>query len=316
MTLGAMGAAGAAGGLSGALSPETLFGVSYLDGDPDKIREAADRLDMIADAIDKHFQQAHESAQKVWQTSTDEAAAAFRRFWNDDYGKAVLMTSVKVRQAANACRAYAEVIETINYFIACYCAYSTMVMMWTIAYQPITWKLYQAIMRKQANLLISLSNKWVILLLPALATLAYWVTDSLLYPVGEVAIPLAFNTVAGIKTDMSGADVRSLDYNATAYRENFVANVAFNGVADGTAAVMRNIPGLKSLAAPITLPNGAELNTGSFIPRMAGSTAYSMTLDVQHGDNPLPGSETGLTEDQMYQKFIVHGTRSLIPRIR
>jgi hypothetical protein len=40
-----------------------------------------------------------------------------------------------------------------------------------------------------------------------------------------------------------------------------------------------------------------------------------MSLDAQHGDNPLPGTEHGLTEEEMYQKFIIHGTRSLIPRI-
>jgi hypothetical protein len=303
----------AGAGVAGALAPEFLFGVSYLEGDPDRIREAADVLDDIADAIDQHFQEANGAAEVVWQKSSDEAVDAFKTFWNEEYGPAVLAVSLKHRDAANACRAYADVIEKINHALNVLCWIMTVDIMFTIGYQVLTWKLFQAIMTRQAILLRLTAHRFVTLLLP---TFSYWVADSVAYATGEVVLPLGLNYLGGIKTDLSGNDVRSVDYNLTTFREHFVANMAFDGVADGTAALMAKVPGLRAVATNVPLPNGMTLNTGSFIPRMAASTTYSMALDAQHGDNPLPGSEHGLTEEEMYQKFLTHGTRSLIPRVR
>ncbi|TMR89203.1 hypothetical protein [Nonomuraea basaltis] len=303
----------AGAGLAGALAPEFLFGISYLEGDPDRIREAADVLDDIADAIDLHFRDANAAAEVVWKKSSDEAVDAFKVFWNDEYGPAVLAVSLKHRNAANACRAYADVIEKVNHALNVLCWIMTVDMMYTIGYQVFTWKLFQAIMKRQAILLKLTAHRFVILLLPSFS---YWVADSVAYATGEVVLPLGLNYLGGIKTDLSGNDVRSVDYNLTAFREHFVANMAFDGVADGTAALMAKVPGLRTVATHIPLPNGMALNTGSAVPRMAASITYSMTLDAQHGDNPLPGSEHGLTEEEMYQKFVIHGTRSLIPRVR
>lgn len=303
----------AGAGLAGALAPEFLFGVSYLEGDPDKIREAADVLDEIADAIDQHFREANAAAEIVWQKSSDEAVDAFKKFWSEEYGPAVFAVSMKHRDAANACRAYADVIEKINHALNVLCWIMTVDMMFTIGYQVLTWKLFQAIMKRQAILLRLTAHRFVTLLLP---TFSYWVADSVAYATGEVALPLGLNYLGGIKTDLSGNDVRSAGYNLTAFREHFVANMAFDAVADGGAALMSRVPGLRSVATNVPLSNGMALNTGSFVPRMAASTTYSMALDAQHGDNPLPGSEHGLTEEEMYQKFLIHGTRSLIPRIK
>ncbi|MGP3957455.1 WXG100-like domain-containing protein [Nonomuraea sp. 3N208] len=303
----------AGAGLAGALAPEFLFGISYLEGDPDRIREAADVLDEIADAVDQHFQEANAAAEVVWQKSSDEAVDEFKTFWNDVYGPAVLAVSLKYRDAANACRAYADVIEKVNHALKVLCWIMTVDMMFTIGYQVLTWKLFQAIMKRQAILLKVTARRFVILLLP---TFSYWVADSVAYATGEVVLPLALNYVGGIKTDLSGNDVRSVDYNLTTFREHFVANMAFDAVADAGSALMGKVPGLRTVATNIPLPNGMALNTGSVIPRMAASTTYSMVLDAQHGDNPLPGSEHGLTEEEMYQKFLIHGTRSLIPRAR
>jgi hypothetical protein len=305
------GVAGA--GLAGALAPEFLFGISYLEGDPDRIREAADVLDEIADAIDQHFQEANAAAEVVWQKSSDEAVDAFKTFWNEVYGPAVLAVSLKYRDAANACRAYADVIEKVNHALNVLCWIMTVDMMFTVGYQVLTWKLFQAIMKRKAILLKLTAHRFVMLLLP---TFSYWVADSVAYATGEVVLPLGLNYVGGIKTDLSGNDVRSLDYNLTTFREHFVANMAFDAVADGGMALMGKVPGLRTVAVNIPLPNGMALNTGNFIPRMAASTTYSMVLDAQHGDNPLPGAEHGLTEEEMYQKFLIHGTRSLIPRVR
>jgi hypothetical protein len=295
------GVAGA--GLAGALAPEFLFGISYLEGDPDRIREAADVLDEIADAIDQHFQEANAAAE----------VDAFKTFWNEVYGPAVLAVSLKYRDAANACRAYADVIEKVNHALNVLCWIMTVDMMFTVGYQVLTWKLFQAIMKRKAILLKLTAHRFVMLLLP---TFSYWVADSVAYATGEVVLPLGLNYVGGIKTDLSGNDVRSLDYNLTTFREHFVANMAFDAVADGGMALMGKVPGLRTVAVNIPLPNGMALNTGNFIPRMAASTTYSMVLDAQHGDNPLPGAEHGLTEEEMYQKFLIHGTRSLIPRVR
>ncbi|MEO3875656.1 hypothetical protein ABGB18_43320 [Nonomuraea sp. B12E4] len=303
----------AGAGLAGALAPEVLFGVSYLEGDPDQIREAADVLDAIADEIDLRFRQAHTAAEVVWRKSSGPAVDEFRKFWNEDYGQAVLAISLKHRNAANACRAYADVIEKINHALRVLCWIMTVDMMFTIGYQVLTWKLFQAIMKRQAILLRLTANRFVILLLP---TFSYWVADSVAYASGEVLLPLGLNYLGGIRTDLSGNDVRSVDHNLTTFRENFVANMAFDGVADGGAALMAKVPGLRTVGTHIPLPNGMTLNNGSFVPRLAGSTAYSMALDAQHGDNPLPGSEHGLTAEEMYQKFIIHGTRSFIPRAR
>ncbi|SDI54255.1 hypothetical protein [Nonomuraea jiangxiensis] len=303
----------AGAGVAGLLAPEFLFGISYLEGDPDKLREAADVLDGIADEIDRHFRQANAAAETVWEKSQDEAVDEFKRFWTEQYGPAVLAVSLKHRNAANACRAYADVIEKVNHALRVLCAILTVDMMFTIGYQVVTWKILQAIMKRQAILLRYTANRFVILLLP---TFAYYVADSAAYATGEVVLPLGLNTLGGIKTDLSGNDVRSADYNLTQFREHFVANMAFDGVADGTAALMAKVPGLRTIGTNIPLPNGMKLNNGSFVPRMVASTTYSMTMDAQHGDNPLPGSEHGLTEQEMYQKFLIHGTRSLIPRVK
>ncbi|SEH02899.1 hypothetical protein SAMN05444920_13111 [Nonomuraea solani] len=303
----------AGAGLAGALAPEVLFGVSFLDGDPDRIRAAADVLDDLADAIDLHFRDANAAAETVWKTSSDAAVDAFRRFWTEEFGPAVLAVSLKHRNAANACRAYADVIEKINHALKVLCWIMTVDMMFTIGYQVLTWKLFQAIMKRQALLLKITARRFVLLLLP---TFSYWVADSAAYATGQVALPLGLNLLGGIKTDLSGADVRSAGHNLTTFREHFVANMVFDGVADGGAALMAKVPGLRTVATAVPLPNGMTLNTGSFVPRMAASTSYSMAMDAQHGDNPLPGSEHGLTEEEMYQKFLIHGTRSLIPRVR
>ncbi|WP_188197050.1 WXG100-like domain-containing protein [Nonomuraea sp. SYSU D8015] len=303
----------AGAGLAGLLAPEFLFGVSYLEGDPDRIREAADVLDDIADAIDKHFREANAAAEAVWQKSSDQAVDEFKKFWNEEFGPAVLAVSLKHRDAANACRAYADVIEKINHALKVLCWIMTVDMMFTIGYQVLTWKLFQAIMKRQAILLRLTAHRFVTLLLP---TFSYWVADSVAYATGEVVLPLGLNYAGGIKTDQSGNDVRSAGYNLTAFREHFVANMAFDAVADGGMALTAKVPGLRTASTNIPLPNGMTLNNGSFIPRMAASTTYSMVLDAQHGDNPLPGSEHGLTKEEMYQKFLIHGTRSLIPRVR
>ncbi|GAA1698933.1 hypothetical protein GCM10009733_111690 [Nonomuraea maheshkhaliensis] len=308
VALGGMAGAGAAG----LLAPEFLFGISYLEGDPDKIREAADVLDEIADAVDKHFREANTAAEIVWTKSSGPAVEEFKKFWTQRYGPAVLAVSVKHRRAANACRAYADVIEKINHALRILCWIMTVDMMYTIGYQVFTWKLLQAIMKRQALLLRFTANRYVTMLLPMLT---YYVADSAAYATGEVLLSLGLNGAGGIKTDLQGNEVRSVEHNLKVFRENFVANVVFDGVIDGSAALMTKVPGLRTIATNVTLPNGTVLNTGNALPRLTASTAYSMTLDVQHGDNPLPGTEHGLTEQDMYQKFIVHGTRSLIPRL-
>ncbi|MFG1948418.1 hypothetical protein [Nonomuraea sp. NPDC048826] len=302
----------AGAGLAGALAPEVLFGISYLEGDPAMIRRAADVLDDMADAVDEHFREANEAAKTVWEKSADPAVDEFKKFWENEYGPAMLAISLKHRNAANACRAYADMIEKVNHALRVLCWILTVDMMYTIGYQVFTWKLFQAIMKRQAILLKLSAHRFVTMLLPMFA---YWVADSVAYATGEVVLPLALNQVGGIKTDLSGNDVRSAGYNLTAFREHFVANMAFNGVIDGSMALMAKVPGLRAVTTNVRLPNGKELNTGNFLPRLAASTTYSMTLDAQHGDNPLPGTEHGLTEQEMYQKFIVHGTRSLIPRL-
>ncbi|MGW4794431.1 hypothetical protein ACWEPC_18700 [Nonomuraea sp. NPDC004297] len=308
VALGGMAGAGAAG----ILAPEVLFGVSYLEGDPDQIRAAADVLDEIADAIDESFIAANAEAGIVWEKSSAPEVDAFKTFWNEQFGPAVLGISLKYRDMANACRAYADVIEKINHALRVLCWIMTVDMMFTIGYQVLTWKLLKMIMTRRALLLKVTANRFVLMLLPMFT---YYVADSLAYASGQVLLPLALNYVGGVKTDLSGNDVRSLDHNLTTLREHFVANMVFDGVADGLGALMSRVPGLRTVATNVTLPNGTVLNTGNFLPRLTASTAYSMTLDAQHGDNPLPGTEHGLTAEEMYQKFIIHGTRSLIPRI-
>ncbi|MEV5894875.1 hypothetical protein [Nonomuraea fuscirosea] len=308
VALGGMAGAGAAG----LLAPEFLFGVSYLEGDPDKIREAADVLDEIADAVDRHFREANTAAAVVWTKSSGPAVEEFKKFWTERYGPAVLAVSLKHRRAANACRAYADVIEKINHALRVLCWIMTVDMMYTIGYQVFTWKLLQAIMKRQALLLRFTARRYVTMLLPMFT---YYVADSASYATGEVLLPLGLNVAGGIKTDLQGNDVRSVGHNLTVFREHFVANMVFDGVIDGSAALMAKVPGLRTVATNLTLPNGTTLNTGNFLPRLTASTAYSMTLDAQHGDNPLPGTEHGLTEQDMYQKFIVHGSRSLMPRL-
>ncbi|MEV4087688.1 hypothetical protein ACGFJC_08565 [Nonomuraea fuscirosea] len=308
VALGGMAGAGAAG----LLAPEFLFGVSYLEGDPDKIRAAADVLDEIADAVDSHFGEANTAAAVVWTKSSGPAVEEFEKFWTKRYGPAVLAVSLKYRRAANACRAYADVIEKTNHALRVLCWILTVDMMYTIGYQVFTWKLFQAIMKRQALLLRFTAHRYVTMLLPMFT---YYVADSASYATGEVLLPLGLNVAGGIKTDLQGNDVRSVGHNLTVFRENFVANMVFDGVIDGGVALMAKVPGLRAVGTNLKLPNGTTLNTGNFLPRMTASTAYSMTLDAQHGDNPLPGTEHGLTEQDMYQKFIVHGSRSLIPRL-
>ncbi|WP_327104504.1 WXG100-like domain-containing protein [Nonomuraea glycinis] len=308
VALGGMAGAGAAG----ILAPEFLFGLSYLEGDPDKIREAADVLDDIADAIDTHFREANTAAAVVWTKSSGPAVDAFKKFWTKRYGPAVLAVSLKHRRASAACRAYADVIEKVNHALRVLCWIMTVDMMFTIGYQVLTWKLFQAIMKRQALLLKFTARRYVTMLLPLLA---YYIADSTAYASGQVLLPLGLNLAGGIKTDLAGNDVRSAGHNLTVFREHFVANMVFDGVADGGVALASKVPGLRTVATNIKLGKNVTLNTGNFVPRMAASTAYSMSLDAQHGDNPLPGTEQGLTEEEMYQKFIIHGTRSLIPRI-
>lgn len=305
-------AGGMAGaGLAGILAPEALFGISYLEGDPAKIRKAADVLDEVADTIDEHFRTANGAATAVWTTSSGPAVEEFKKFWTERYGPAVLEVSLRHRRTANACRAYADVIEQVNHALKVLCWIMTVDMMYTIGYQVLTWKLYQAIVKRNALLLQFTAHRFVAMVLPVYL---YWATDSVAYATGEVVLPLLINKLGGIKTDMSGNEVQSLDYNVRTFHEHFYANMVFNSVLDGSQALMAKVPGLRTVATNVELPNGVKLNTEGLVPRLTGSTAYSMTMDAQHGDNPLPGTEHGLTKEDMYQKFIVHGTRSLIPR--
>jgi len=231
VVLGGMAGAGAAG----MLAPEFLFGVSFLSGDPEKINKAADILDEIADAVDKQFQDAHKEAAKVWQGNEGPGTEAFKKFWNEEFGPAVMAVSLKYRSVAGACRAYADVIEKINHALEVLCTILTVDMMYTIGYQVFTWKLFQAIMKRQALLLTFTAKRFVTMLLP---TFAYWVADSALYASGEVLLPYAANKLGGIKTDMSGNEVQSLDHNLKTFRENFVANMVFDSVVDGGTALM------------------------------------------------------------------------------
>ncbi|MEO3890384.1 hypothetical protein [Nonomuraea sp. B5E05] len=308
VTLGLMGGVGAVA----ALNPETILGVRYLEGDPEKIREAADKLELIADAIDRHQQQAHTWAEKVWTENNGRDYAEFQKFWEGKFGLAVFATAYKYRRAAEACRAYADVIEKTNYALKVLCAILIADLIFTTGYQLVTWKIFRAIARKQALLIKNYGETFTIKYL--LPYLVYPIADSFAYAAGEVAIPFAINSVAGMEKDLSGNDVLSLDHNVKEYGSHFLSNMAFDGVADATAYGMQKVPGLRMLNQNIPLPNGWQLNTGTIIPRMAGTTMYSVTRDLTYHDNPLPGSETGLTAEEMYQKLLAHGSRGFIPR--
>ncbi|MGP3931111.1 hypothetical protein [Nonomuraea sp. KM88] len=308
VTLGLMGGVG----LAAALNPETILGVRELEGDPVQIRKAADLLDLIADMIDIHQQQAHTWASEIWRENSGPGYTEFRKFWEGKFGLAVFATALKYRRVAQACRAYAEVIELTNYALKVLCWILIADMMFTVGYQLVTWKIFRAILRRKALLAKKYGETFAIKFI--LPFLAYPLADSFAYAAGEVAIPFAINKAAGLERDLGGNEVTTLDYNVHEYGRHFLRNMAFDHVADATAWGMQKVPGLRMLGKNVPLPNGWQLNTGTIIPRMAGSTSYAVVGDLLNHDNPLPGTETGLTAEEMYQKLLTQGSRGFIPK--
>lgn len=288
-----------AGSIGAAGFVTAMLGVSWPDGDPDKLRDAADIWDGLADTIDRTGADANGLAEQVWKNNGGPAVQEFRKLWTDTFRPYPGDVAKYCRAIASACRDYARAVEITQYVLIVLAIQAWVNMVYTVAWawatagvgaavqKQIMDRFFKgrAILQKQ---LFKLSVEKIIY------NSFYYLGDSVLYAGGQQVIQWSIFELSGVKKDLTGNDVTGAGENAKQFGRGFAANMAFNGVYDLTKL------GPWGRAFP---PNAV----GNLMSRLAGSGTYTVTDNTLQGNPDLP------TWEQWISKLIVHGSRTARP---
>ncbi|GAA5062440.1 hypothetical protein HNP84_007936 [Thermocatellispora tengchongensis] len=292
--------AGVAGGVTGGAFVTAMLGVEWPEGDPDKLRQAADIWDELAGKLETSTTAANTAASLVWRDNAGAGIDAFREMWTGTFAPYPAAIAATCRRIAAACRQYADVLETVQKTLLVLAIQLYINMLYTIAWgwatagiSTLATRLVERAFKSRAWFAKKFLRTTVGRIVDRLL---YYTLDSIAYAGGQQAIQWGVFAASGVRRDQSGAEVTSLGENAEQFYRNFVANMAFNGVADASLL----IPGLNRIA---------DTRTGGFVARMLGSTTYTSVDNILQGrwDDPLPDW------DQMIAKLIVHGSRAARP---
>ncbi|WP_329085305.1 MULTISPECIES: WXG100-like domain-containing protein [unclassified Streptosporangium] len=283
------------GAIGSAAMVTTMLGVSWPEGDPDRLRDAADTLDGLAVAIERAGGDADDAATRARKFNSGPSMEEFAKVWESKLRPYPRDIAAHCRAVAVMCREYAQAVETTRYVLKVLAVQAFLNMLFTVAWgwgtvgvaSAVQKQLIEKVFRGRAILqkkLFSLAVEKITY------GSAYYLADSVGYAGIQQAIQWSVFEVTGVQKDLNGTEVTSLGENTEQFGRNFVANVAFDGTAD--------------LAKAAGLPAN---RAGGLLARLLASGVYTTT------DNALQGDFTGPTVEQWLSKLVVHGARTTRP---
>ncbi|MFF3439933.1 hypothetical protein [Streptosporangium sp. NPDC002721] len=327
-----MGAMGI-GSLGSAAFVTSMLGVSWPEGDPDKLRAAADIWDGLADTVERTGNDANGVAEQVWKNNGGAAVGEFRTLWTGTFRPYPGEVAKFCRAIAQACRDYAHAVEVTRYVLIVLAIQAWANMVFTVAWgwgtayvgAAVQKQIMDRFFKGRAILQMKLFK---ISVEKIIYNSFYYLGDSLGYAGGQQAIQWFIFDRAGVEKDLTGNDVTGAGENFKQFARGFASNIAFNGAYDLTKinSVSKSLDDLRvgfngaldptrinSVSKPlddlrallqIPAPNQAVSN---LLSRLVGSTMYTVADNTLQGDPGLPSME------QMLAKILVHGSRTLKP---
>ncbi|MCG5220527.1 WXG100-like domain-containing protein [Streptosporangium soli] len=291
------------GGTAAGTFVTAMLAVQWPEGDPDKLRRAADIWDGLAQKIDQSLVGADGAASRVWTKNAGPGVEAFRKMWTGTFAPYPGTVSAHCRRVAEACRTYAETIETIRHVLIVLAIQAWVNIMFTIAWGWATAGISAAVQKQIMDRFFK-QRAWVAKRIfrmqveKILQKSFYYTLDSIGYAGGQQILQWGVYSASGVRRDLTGNDVTGTGENSVQFLRGFAANMAFDGVWDLTKL------GPAGRLFPVN-------RFGDFLSRMAGSTTYTVVDNLQQGmaGDPLP------TWEQMISKLIAHGSRTTRPSI-
>ncbi|MFI6507398.1 hypothetical protein ACIBCT_07330 [Streptosporangium sp. NPDC050855] len=287
------------GSLGGAAFVTPMLGVQWPEGDPDKLREAADIWDRLADVVERTGADANGIAEQVWKNNGGAAIREFNELWTGTFRPYPGQLATFCRAIATACRDYARAVEITQYVLIVLAIQVWVNMVFTVAWGWATAGIGAAVQKQimdrffkgRAVLQMKLFKMSVEKII---YNSFYYLGDSIGYAGGQQVIQWSIFELAGVKKDLTGNDVTGAGENAKQFGRGFVSNLAFDGVYDLTKIG----PWGKAF------PSNA---VGNLMSRLAGSGMYTVMDNTLQGNPGLPSWE------QWVSKVIVHGSRAVKP---
>ncbi|MGC5011027.1 hypothetical protein ACLQ2R_09720 [Streptosporangium sp. DT93] len=277
----------------------SMLGVQWPEGDPDKLREAADVWDRLAEAVERAGADTNGIAEQVWKNNGGAAISEFNRMWTGKFRSHPGEVATFCRAIATACRDYAKAIEITRQVLIVLAIQMWVNMVYTVAWAWATAGIGAAVQKQIMEKLLKgraiLQMKLFKMSVEKIIYNAfYYLGDSIAYAGGQQVIQWSIFELSGVKKDLNGNSVTSMGENAEQFGRGFASNMAFNGVYDLTKI------GPWGRAFP---PNAL----GNLFSRLAGSGSYTVMDNTLQGDPGLPSFE------QWVSKLIVHGSRTAKP---
>ncbi|MEU8384509.1 hypothetical protein [Streptosporangium sp. NPDC048865] len=294
-----VGTAMGAGSIGGAAFVTSMLGVNWPEGDPDKLRSAADIWDGLAEAIERTGADANGVAEQVWKNNGGAAVKEFNTLWTGKFRPYPGEVAKFCRAIAQACRDYAKAVEITRYVLIVLAVQAWVNMVFTVAWGWATAGIGAAVQKQIMDRFfkgraILQMKLFKISVEKIIYNSFYYLGDSLGYAGGQQVLQWSIFEAAGIKKDLTGNDVTGAGENFKQFARGFASNVAFNGAYD-----LSKIGPWKGV-----FPNDAW---GNLLSRLVGSGTYTVADNTLQGDPALP------TGDQWISKIIVHGSRAAKP---
>ncbi|MEO3887654.1 hypothetical protein [Nonomuraea sp. B5E05] len=276
-------------GLAGFVSQ--MLAVDYPKGDPAKARQAAAVWRRLADRIERSPHRTFPAAEAVWRRNGGDGVDAYKRavtadlYPADESAGYAARLARRCRQNASACEEFADVIDAARrtYETLAMANFASFVYIATFPWQAgAAYQVTQFLMRRaQAGMLAKLLEHSIARIV--LSKLTEYSLGSAIFAVGDVSV------MAGVKA-LRGEDVGSFQENATRALKEFAASVAFYGVFDAAAPLMKRV--------------SANPDVQYFLSRLAGgSIGYGPTYDVLSGET---GSELTPTWKETIGRTLVY----------
>ncbi|MGS2640762.1 WXG100-like domain-containing protein [Streptosporangium sp. LJ11] len=288
-----------AGSIGGAAFVTSMLGVAWPEGDPDKLRSAADIWEGLAETIERAGADANGVAEQVWKNNGGAAVQEFEKLWTGKIRPYPDEVAKFCRAIAKACRDYAQSVEITQYVLIVLAIQAWVNMVYTVAWAWATAGIGAAVQKQIMDRFLKgraiLQMKiFKISVEKIIYNSFYYLGDSLAYAGGQQALQWSIFELAGVKKDLTGNDVTGAGENFKQFGRGFASNMAFNGAYDLTKIG----PWGKAF------PGDAA---GNLMSRLVGSGMYTVADNTLQGDPALP------TWEQWISKIIVHGSRTAKP---
>ncbi|MEU3165254.1 hypothetical protein [Streptosporangium sp. NPDC006930] len=288
-----------AGSLGAAAFVTSMLGVGWPEGDPDKLRTAADIWDNLANTIEGSGTDANGVAEQVWKNNGGAAVREFSTLWTGTFRPYPGEVATFCRAIAKACRDYAQAVEITRYVLIVLAVQAWMNMVYTVAWGWATAGIGAAVQKQIMDRFFKgraiLQMKiFKISVEKIIYNSFYYLGDSVGYAGGQQVLQWSIFELAGVKKDLTGNDVTGEGENTKQFGRGFVSNMAFNAAFDLT----------KIGPWGRAFPNDAA---GNLMSRLVGSGTYTVADNTVQGDPALP------TWEQWVSKVIVHGSRAAKP---